>query len=362
MLPRSRFFPTTARVNRWLNSSVLPLESGHIVRISAKLLEDDRIEFALQQRIGEEWVDRLLPRPRFFPADPAAERWLYSGRLEPVGYVPFQSRAPTVQGAQTFASWYQRSGSGQDVFQSGVSVDERVEGHGTTTTNGELFLNVMCDVPLDEAGTFRLEVLGFQHLSGVRIYAPLTYQLGDAEPEDAEWRASGDALDQFGVRLRPLEDEAFYEQMRGASSLRIQIEGSPDVDVSFDIRGFFKTTLQRLLRKPLIAPLSSFPRRRESSPDQIWRIDSRLRGNDEHGVSATAAAGQLRAMRQLSASSMAGSVRADPVVARTCRRSAQTWRDKPEIHRADHSHPERAGLDGHDCLRLGQHFDGKGRI
>ena len=242
VLPQSRFFPTNSRVDRWLNASVLTLESGHVVRISAKLLEDDRIEFALQQRIGEEWVGRLLPRPRFFPADPAAERWLYSGRLEPVGYVPFQSRAPTVQGAQTFASWYQRSGSGQDVFQSGVSVDERVEGHGTTTTNGELFLNVMCDVPLDEAGTFMLEVLGFQHLSGVRIYAPLTYQLGDAEPEDAEWRASGDALDQFGVRLRPLEDEAFYEQMRGASSLRIQIEGSPDVDVSFDIRGFFKTT------------------------------------------------------------------------------------------------------------------------
>ena len=244
VLPQSRFFPTNSRVDRWLNASVLTLESGHVVRISAKLLEDDRIEFALQQRIGEEWVGRLLPRPRFFPADPAAERWLYSGRLEPVGYVPYQSRAPTVQGAQTFASWYQRSGSGQDVFQSGVSVDERVEGHGTTTTNGKLFLNVMCDVPLDEAGTFMLEVLGFQHLSGVRIYAPLTYQLGDAEPEDAEWRASGDALDQFGVRLRPLEDEAFYEQMRGASSLRIQIEGSPDVDVSFDIRGFFKTTLQ----------------------------------------------------------------------------------------------------------------------
>ena len=44
----------------------------------------------------------------------------------------------------------------------------------------------------------------------------------------------------------------------------------------------------RLLRKPLIAPFSSFPRRRESSPDQLWRPDSRLRGNDEHGVSATA--------------------------------------------------------------------------
>ena len=51
--------------------------------------------------------------------------------------------------------------------------------------------------------------------------------------------------------------------------------------------------LPRLLRKPLIAPFSSFPRRRESSPDQIWRIDSRLRGNDGDGVSATASASQV---------------------------------------------------------------------
>ena len=86
VLPQSRFFPTNSRVDRWLNASALTLESGHVVRISAKLLEDDRIEFALQQRIGEEWVDRLLPRPRFFPADAAAGRWLYSGRLEPVGF------------------------------------------------------------------------------------------------------------------------------------------------------------------------------------------------------------------------------------------------------------------------------------
>ena len=53
------------------------------------------------------------------------------------------------------------------------------------------------------------------------------------------------------------------------------------------------SSLPRLLRKPLIAPFSSFPRRRESSPDQTWRIDSRLRGNDGDGVSATASASQV---------------------------------------------------------------------
>ena len=38
VLPRSRYFPTTAGVDDWLNSSALNLDSGHTVRISAKLL------------------------------------------------------------------------------------------------------------------------------------------------------------------------------------------------------------------------------------------------------------------------------------------------------------------------------------
>lgn len=52
------------------------------VRISARQLEDGRIEFALQPRDGDGWGERLLPAQRKFPAEPGHDRWLYSSPLD----------------------------------------------------------------------------------------------------------------------------------------------------------------------------------------------------------------------------------------------------------------------------------------
>ena len=52
------------------------------VRIVARKLSDDRIEFGLQQRqVDDSWGDRRLPSARFFPADVAVGRWLRSSPL-----------------------------------------------------------------------------------------------------------------------------------------------------------------------------------------------------------------------------------------------------------------------------------------
>ena len=48
------------------------------VRIAAKRLADGRTEFALQQRDGDGWSDRIAPRRRFVPAAPPVGRWLVS--------------------------------------------------------------------------------------------------------------------------------------------------------------------------------------------------------------------------------------------------------------------------------------------
>ena len=80
-LPRVRFFPTTATVNRWLASSTLDLPAGE-VRIVARKLDDGRIEFGLQQRQPDNtWGDRQLPRVRFFPTTATVNRWLASSPL-----------------------------------------------------------------------------------------------------------------------------------------------------------------------------------------------------------------------------------------------------------------------------------------
>ena len=80
-LPRARFFPTTADVDRWLNSSPLRLPAGE-VRITARKIADGRIEFGLQQRQSDgTWGVRQLPRVRFFPTTAEVDRWLRSSYL-----------------------------------------------------------------------------------------------------------------------------------------------------------------------------------------------------------------------------------------------------------------------------------------
>lgn len=82
LLPRGRYFPARATVGRWLNSTLLTLSGGPVVRISARLMDDGRIEFALQQQNkGGQWDERQLPRTRMFPIDARIGRWLSSSVL-----------------------------------------------------------------------------------------------------------------------------------------------------------------------------------------------------------------------------------------------------------------------------------------
>lgn len=95
VLPRSRYFPADATVNRWLNSTPLTVSvagaddlaegpqtsndgEGVEVRITARRLGDGRVEFALQQRMDGEWSDRILTPSRYFPPTATVNRWLNS--------------------------------------------------------------------------------------------------------------------------------------------------------------------------------------------------------------------------------------------------------------------------------------------
>ena len=51
------------------------------VRIIARRLENGRVEFGLQQRRDDSWGDRLLPRRRFFPTTAEVGRWLSSSAV-----------------------------------------------------------------------------------------------------------------------------------------------------------------------------------------------------------------------------------------------------------------------------------------
>ncbi len=86
--PRARFLPAEPPIDRWLFSTpvtvgapdMLQTEGGGgvEVRITAQRLEDGRTEFAIEQREGDGWSERIAPRARFLPAEPPVDRWLFS--------------------------------------------------------------------------------------------------------------------------------------------------------------------------------------------------------------------------------------------------------------------------------------------
>ena len=77
ILPRARYFPADAQVDRWLNSSPVEVEGVAIGRINARMLDDGRIEFAFTPTDGE----RIEPSARYFPANARANRWLRSTEI-----------------------------------------------------------------------------------------------------------------------------------------------------------------------------------------------------------------------------------------------------------------------------------------
>ena len=105
MLPRQRLFPVATAVGRWLVSTPLDTD-GHSVRIVARHVDNGRVEFALQQRLTDgTWGERLLPRQRFFPVATAVGRWLVSTPLDLSG-TPADTAAPGDDAAETCASFF----------------------------------------------------------------------------------------------------------------------------------------------------------------------------------------------------------------------------------------------------------------
>ena len=101
ILPRVRKFPAEVDHTRWLFSSVLTVDDQN-VRIAARRLEDGRTEFGLQVNLNDNldrpnWSEVLFPRSRFFPPDSEVDRWLSSSPLVLDGdYAPIDPVPPGV--------------------------------------------------------------------------------------------------------------------------------------------------------------------------------------------------------------------------------------------------------------------------
>ena len=105
------------------------------VRITARLLENGKVEFGLQQREGGTWGEIILPRVNKFPyATATVDRWLYSSRVAVTATAtePEPGPAPATRAWQrsrwddftreyTLVGWGTWGGSGPAGYESAIS-------------------------------------------------------------------------------------------------------------------------------------------------------------------------------------------------------------------------------------------------
>ncbi|MYC02882.1 MAG: hypothetical protein F4X58_13285 [Chloroflexi bacterium] len=235
VLPGGRYLPARYQGGRWSDSAPLGLDSGHTVRVSARLLDDGRIELALQQRRQGVWGERILPLARKLPADAPVNRWLPSSALElqaitpPPTYVPLVNVAQRINLAQEggtlqYSAEQTKDGTVNTTIETGVVVEGALQ--------GVLRLHQRCD------NSERL-TLTFDHLPLIfddTVEVLLTIDDEPARTEIWHVRSSGDRSSAESPAPREL-----FAELRRASTLTAQLGGLPAAD--------FEVT--RLLRSPL---------------------------------------------------------------------------------------------------------------
>ena len=109
VLPRQRYFPADATVDRWLRSSPVEVGGAAIGRINARLRSNGRIEFAFTPTDGE----RIEPRARYFPPDAEVDEWWRSTEITidmPEDESPVVSAGPSLNAGDQHTCTIRESG------------------------------------------------------------------------------------------------------------------------------------------------------------------------------------------------------------------------------------------------------------
>lgn len=212
------------------------------LRIRAQVRADDRIEFAVQQRIAGGWSDNILPRARVIAAFGEATDWLSS---TPVS-VRVEVNPP--QGI-TLPDTVERRAPEPitPVMRNGYRTASLAYGAFTQDVEGYYPTKVNSVVVAVSAQGLQLEVgcLGDERrvaLGGAPSDATgdLTLAFDDRQLI-AEWSVSRDA---DRVSLSPVDNERTIQQLREAQSLSVQVGSDSPAPVSFDLVELFKTPIQ----------------------------------------------------------------------------------------------------------------------
>ena len=158
ILPRQRYFPADATVDRWLYSSPVTVTGTIIGRINARLRSNGRIEFAFTPTDGE----RIAPQARYFPADARVGHWLRSTEI---------TIRPLTDGEAPAAFIAVSVGSGYSCA---------IRDTGTIECWGENYRGRL-DAP---SGKFTAVSAGSSHACGIRESGEIECWGGNREPDD----------------------------------------------------------------------------------------------------------------------------------------------------------------------------------
>ena len=226
------------------------------VRVVAKKLSDGRVEFAIQQRDGNGWSERIAPTGRYLPSDAPVGKWLASTAVtvtteqatttQPstpaVEDLPFVGQGTTYNG---FIYWAEDRGI--TGFQSGVELI----GHTTDSTYDDARLWFACD---RDGGMLWMGMFIGAWLSYSKewIKGSLSDRTYIAEAKfsktygEGTWRTYGLIVHDEQVEIH--NAKSFMAEAKNNRWLRVSVpQYDGTVIATFDLGGAFYTPVQRNL-------------------------------------------------------------------------------------------------------------------
>ncbi|MCY4618380.1 MAG: hypothetical protein OXD50_07495 [Chloroflexi bacterium] len=210
-------------------------QSGHTeLRIRAQLRDDDRIEFAVQQRTEDGWSENILPRVRYMPAFGEATNWLSSTPVTvPVQVAPSQRITLPAQAERTVQDAINpilRSGYRTASLSYSAEIDQSAKLNSVITAQSDqgLALQVGCF-----ADVSRIQLLGASAASTGAITLAF-----DGAQSAANWNV---IPNDDSASLRPTDTVRMIERVRRADSLVVTAGSST---ATFALAGMFETPIQ----------------------------------------------------------------------------------------------------------------------
>ena len=259
--PRShQFNPSRVPIGRWLVSSSLILEvdasgrgglarsqnqipdlrvaSGGLLghselRIRARVREDRRIEFAVQQRTEKGWSDDILPRARTMPAFGDPTNWLSSSPVTVAVPIATIEPEPAAEVASTPIIPVLRSGWRTGSLQYAATVNQGAKVDSILTVHSE-------EGPQMQVGCFG-DVRRVQFV-GVPFRTAGASQLTiDGDRFTTNWSAS---TFNGGRVLRPADSERLIERLGQAQSASLRVDSAAMPTATLDLSGLLDTPVQ----------------------------------------------------------------------------------------------------------------------